>query len=37
MTYGCLLDLKIFFGRQEVMQCPCQRLEESDKPLVISD
>jgi hypothetical protein len=37
MTYGRLLDLKIFFGRQEVMQCPCQRREESAKPLVVSD
>src|SRR2546430_8235172 len=25
MTYGRLLDLRIFFDRQEVMQCPCQR------------
>ena len=24
MTYGRLLDLRIFFDRQEVMQCPCQ-------------
>jgi hypothetical protein len=37
MTYGRLLDLKIFFGRQEVMQCPCQRLDESDKSLMVSD